>query len=297
MSPDRPQVVVSGYASIDEVYTASRLAGRAETGVLSGPVRPASRHGGCGPNTGRLLAGLGVRTGVVSWVGDDPEGRALLDSLIDAGVDTTGVAVGRGATPRSLMIYDATGDAACYFHPSDSATQEIGADVRDLVGTADWLVITVGPANVNQALLAAQGPQTRLVWSVKADPLAFPPELCARLVSADLVCLNRGELQFLASSLDLPDATPEAVVERGARCVALTSGADGYAVVTRDVRTEGTVERATVADATGAGDAFLAGLMAGVVAGEDPVSAARRGAVVSRQYLLRSSAVPMEVAQ
>jgi ribokinase len=285
---EAPTVVVSGYASIDEVYKSSRLAGAAQTGVLSGPVRPVPRHGGCGPNTARVLANLGVPSAVITWVGDDAEGRAFVEALAKAGVSLAGVEVGRGASPRCLLLYDATGDAACYFHPSGSAKQSISPLIRQLVANARWLAITVGPAEVSAALLDARGPSTRLAWGVKGDALAFPPELCARLVQADVICLNRHELEFVADALSISPSV-EALLERGAGAVVLTRGAQGYSVVTPDGSSDGHVEPVSVPDLTGAGDAFLAGLLEGLVGGEDTVVAAARGARVARSYLLNKS--------
>lgn len=297
MADDRLQVLVSGYASLDEAYTASRLAGASQTGVLSGAVRPAPRHGGCGPNAAKVLAGLGVRTGVVTWVGNDREGRAFVEALIRSGVDVTGVEVGEGASPRSLLIYDASGEAACYFHPSGSASQRVGPELGRLVAAVPWLAITVGPAALSQALLGARGSATRLAWSVKADPAAFPPELCRRLVTADVVCLNQRELGFVADVLGLrPDLRPEHLLEHGAGCVVLTRGRAGYLVAASGLSAECAVEPVEAVEPTGAGDAFFAGLLAGVVHGDDPTSAAKRGAAAAREYLLGKASERREVS-
>lgn len=281
-------MVVSGYASIDEVYKSSRLAGAAQTGVLSGPVRPVPLQGGCGPNIARVLASLGVPSAVITWVGDDAEGRTFVEALAEAGVSLDGVEIGRGASPRSLLLYDANGDAACYFHPSGSAKQSISPLIRQLVANARWLAITVGPAEVSARLLDARGPSTRLAWGVKGDALAFPPALCSTLVKADVICLNRHELEFVAEALSI-SPSPEALLEQGAGTVVLTCGAEGYNVVTPDGSFDGRVQPVSVLDLTGAGDAFLAGLLAGLVGGEDTFLAAARGADVARSYLLNKS--------
>jgi sugar/nucleoside kinase (ribokinase family) len=279
-------VLVSGYASMDETYHASRLAGAAQTGVLHGPVRPSTRPGGCGPNTARSLAGLGVRVGLVTWLGNDPEGRAFLAGLTEAGVDVGSVEVGDGPSPRSLMIYDAQGNAACYFHPSGSTRQSITAEVTGRLRSASWLALTVGPRSLTEQLLDQRGSTTRVAWALKADPQAFPPALCRRLLSADLICLNRAELTFLNDALGLPaESGPMDLVEQGAGCVALTRGPDGYTVATQDGAAEVAVEPIAVDDPTGAGDAFFAGILAGLIRGEEPIGAAANGAQVARAYL------------
>jgi ribokinase len=278
-------VLVSGYASIDEAHTATRIAGAAQTGILTGLVRPEARPGGCGPNSARVLAGLGTRVGIVTWVGDDPQGRAFVAGLEEAGVDPTGVAIGPGPSPRSILIYDAAGDAACYFHPSGSAGQRVDPAIQGQLSGATWLAITVGPRELTEQLLDLRRPTTRLAWNVKADPAAFPPALCRRLAVADLICLNRGELAFVADALELPDRDPAQLVERGAGCVVLTRGADGYLVVTADGTVERAVEPIASADPTGAGDAFFAGILAWLARGATPPDAAAEGARAAADYL------------
>jgi 2-dehydro-3-deoxygluconokinase len=284
------EILVSGYASVDESYHSSRLAGAAQTGVLTGPVRPEGRPGGCGPNTARVLARLGMRAGVVTWLGDDPQGRAFVTGLAELGVDVAGVEIGPGPSPRSLLIYDPDGDAACYFHPSGSARQRVSAGVLDRLRDASWLAITVGAPELTEQLLAHRALGTRLAWNVKADAHAFPPVLCERLIHADLVCLNHGELAFLADALGMkPSAKPPDLLARGARCVVLTRGASGYAVTTADGTFEGRVEPVTADDPTGAGDAFFAGFLAAVLRGAAPLDAAAAGARAARDFLMTRS--------
>lgn len=248
------------------------------------------------PRRHAALARLGVQTGLVTWVGDDPQGRAFLAGLEKAGVDVTGVEMGRGPSPRSLLIYDPNGDAACYFHPSGSAGQRLGPAVEAQLDAAAWLAITVGPSSLTGQLLDRRGPATRLAWNVKADPAAFPPDLCRRLMSADLVCLNRGELAFLADALQLlPAVEPMQLVERGAGCVVLTRGADGYLVATAGGTVERAVELIAREDPTGAGDAFFAGVLAGLVRGQPPVDAAAAGARVAADFLASRGRPPAEV--
>ncbi len=279
-------VLGSGYASIDESYHASRLAGAAQTGVLHGPVRPPPRPGGCGPNTARSLARLGIRVGLVTWLGDDPDGRGFLAGLAEAGVNLTGVELGDGPSPRSLMIYDAQGNAACYFHPSGSAAQRMSVEVAGLLSSVPWLALTVGPRALTEQLLDRRDSTTRVAWALKADPEAFPPALCRRLLSADLICLNHAELTFLTEALGQPaESGPMDLVEQGARCVALTRGPDGYTVATRGGAVEVTVEPIAVDDPSGAGDAFFAGILAGLISGEEPMDAAANGARLARAHL------------
>ncbi len=266
-----PQVLVAGYASIDQALSASRHAVGGETAILRGPVHPPTTHGGCARNAAMVLTEMGIPVGLITWVGDDAEGTAYVAELSAAGVDVTSVVRGASRSPRSLLVYDPRGTAACYFHPSESSSQQLTAALRAQLEVVEWLAITVGPASVTRALLGAVPDGVRLAWNVKGDADAFPRDLVERLLRADLVCLNEAELEFVARQLaDGTDPTPEALVSKGAGCVALTLGRRGYRIVTIEESFEAPVEPVEVRDPTGAGDAFFAALLAGRMRGMPP---------------------------
>ena len=291
MSRPPMEVVVSGYASLDRTYRTSRIAGAAQTGLIADTADPPLRDGGCGPNVARALARLGVRVGLVTWLGDDAEGLAYRDRVLGDGVDPLGMEVGSGETPRSLLLYDPAGEAACYFHPSAAASQRIGPELAAQVTDARWLAITVGPAAVTRKLLDARGSTRPLAWSVKADADAFPPALCAELVRGDLVCLNAAELAFVATQLDMDlEHGASALRERGAGWVAITGGRAGWHIVSDAGEVSGAIEPAEVADPTGAGDAFFAGLLAARLRDLPPAEAGAYAAGVARQTLLAAAA-------
>jgi sugar/nucleoside kinase (ribokinase family) len=116
-----------------------------------------------------------------------------------------------------------------------------------------------------------------VVWAVKADPDAYPPPLAARLLArADVVLLSAGERAFLAR---------QGVAPRAGALVVETHGAGGVRW-RRDGRAGAApVVPLPVADTTGAGDAFAAGVIAGLAAGGGDEAAVRRGIETSRALL------------
>ncbi len=250
----RIRVVVSGYTSVDTRFVTSALPRPGETALLDGQVLPPPRWGGCAPNTALWLERLGVHAALVAWLGDDEEGRLYRSVLEDAGVDLRAVEMGPGPSARAWLVQDAAGEAMCFFHPAGSESQ--GAEtVAPLADDAEWLAVTVGPARLTSSLLDMFG-GTHLAWNVKADALAL-----RRPAEAD----------------DLLD--------RGAGLVALTRGREGALLAWSDGRVELAQEAIPVSDATGAGDAFFAGLLAALVEGAAPADAGRRGIETASQHL------------
>jgi len=280
----RIRVVVSGYTSVDTRFVTSALPRPGETALLDGEVLPPPRWGGCAPNTALWLERLGVHAALVAWLGDDEEGRLYRSVLEDAGVDLRAVEMGPGPSARAWLVQDATGEAMCFFHPAGSESQ--GAEtVASLADDAEWLAVTVGPARLTSSLLDMFG-GTHIAWNVKADRCAFPPELVARLAAAAVISLNRSETVFVGDALALRrPAEADDLLDRGAGLVALTRGREGALLAWSDGRVELAQEAIPVSDATGAGDAFFAGLLAALVEGAGPADAGRRGMETASQHL------------
>ena len=140
--------------------------------------------------------------------------------------------------------------------------------------------LTVAPAAVTAAALDRLAPEARLVWSVKGDPDAYPEALVARLLRrADVIALSEGERPFLARHAAGRRPREDALVleTRGPRDVTWRRGGDGGHVA---------VEPLAVTDTTGAGDAFVAGVIAELRRDDnDPVAAVAGGIAASRALL------------
>jgi sugar/nucleoside kinase (ribokinase family) len=280
----RVRVVVSGYTSVDTRLVTSALPRPGETALLEGEVLPPPRWGGCAPNIALWLERLGVHAALVAWLGDDEEGRLYRSLLEEAGVDLSALEVGAGPSARAWLVYDGAGEAICLFHPAGSGSQ--GAETAaPFAEQAEWLAVTVGPAQLTSSLLETFA-EKALAWNVKADRQAFPPELVARLAAAAVVSFNRSETVFLGDALGLGrPAEPDDLLDRGAGLVALTRGREGALLAWSDERVVLPQEALPVSDATGAGDAFFAGLLAGLVDGAAPAEAGRLGMETASRHL------------
>jgi sugar/nucleoside kinase (ribokinase family) len=289
-----PDVLVAGYASIDRAWRSDSPPAPGKTSILLGLDDPAPRFGGCGPNVALHLARLGRAVGLITWLGDDPDGRAYLDTLRAAGVDLAAVEVAAGCpSPRALLIYDPTGGATCLYHPGGAREQRLSPEARVVAGRARSLALTVCPAPLSEALLDVRVPGTYLAWNVKADGDAYPVSLRDRLVrDADLICLNRDELAFLGGDVRDGDdrAVRRALGNLGVTLdatVVLTLGVGGCLVRHGERIDAVPAERVAVRvdDPTGAGDAFFAAILDALLAGASRPDAARAAAHHAATFL------------
>ena len=108
------EVVGLGALNIDHIYKVERLLEDGETTVLESSSSP----GGSAANTIYGLARLGVSTGFCGVVGDDDNGKILLQDFQTAGVDTSKVKIKRGAKSGSVLcLSDKLGRRSLYVLP------------------------------------------------------------------------------------------------------------------------------------------------------------------------------------
>jgi adenosine kinase len=120
-----------------------------------------------------------------------------------------------------------------------------------------------------------------LIWQLKADIAAYPIEAVRRFIAhCRVLFCNRLEADYLCQTLHVGDL--RRLINPQLEVVVLTMGAVGSQVITK----RGTVAvpsttGVTVVDSTGAGDAYTAGFLKGYLAGAEPHTCGRMGAVLS----------------
>lgn len=275
-------VAITGYASLDYVVQLQAPPVPNATVLGSRPGGDWPRLGGSPSYVAIALSRAGVRAVPITWVADDAPGAGFVAALAAEGVPTEGVArTLAGRTPACVLAYAPDGASFCLYMPEFGRAAGVAGFQDDILKAADWVCVTVGPAEASRAALAAVRGNQRLAWAVKADADAFPPDLRAALAArADLIVHSRGERAFVSDALG---------VARTGRIVVETRGAEG-AVFTADGRTQLVPAATTVAapDPTGAGDTFVGGLIAALIAEPgDVATAVRAGQCAAHAMLSR----------
>ncbi len=241
--------------------------------------------GGVARNVAENLARLGLSTQLISALGDDAAGRGLLAQAAGCGLSTQGcVLAADEPTGSYTAVLDAAGEMLAGFAAmsvaarltpeflSRSAAQRAAARliVADLNLPADSVALLLQEARgkINQPNAAPL-----LIVAVSVPKMAHLPTDLHGLHS---LILNLGELQALTGLALAPQTDDEAALQqaldavhaRGAQHVLLTRGADGLVCSSagQPALYLAAAPRATagVVDVTGAGDAFAAGVAAGL---------------------------------
>lgn len=275
------QVVCVGDLLIDFVPTVTG------TGLVDAPAFQKA-PGGAAANVAVGLARLGVASAFVGMVGEDPFGHFLADTLAGAGVDIAALRFTTAArTALAFVSLRADGEREFMFyrHPS--------ADMMFTPDAVDTAAIDVAQAlHFDSISLASENPRASSLFAADRAAAAghlvtydvnlrlplWPDAETARagilvgLAKAQVVKLSDDELEFMTGSRD-PEAVRTLWHDR-LKLVTLSRGGAGSTWFTAGAQHDVTAMRVDAVDTTGAGDGFMAGLIAGILAepeaGPDP---------------------------
>lgn len=276
-------VLATGYPSLDYILAVSHSPTIGETALLSAlPDDQAVTYGGCGLNVAVGLQALGHRTGVAAVLGDDPLGQGYHAHLREKGIDTRDVTLLPGAyTSRSYLFRSPDGEYQNFFFAGAADEWNETLNLRSL-SDARFALVTVGAFRYNaQFVRLARAANVPLVWQLKSDIFAFPKDSIHEFAAASAyILMNHIEADYVQQTLGvrqmgelLNDLTKAVVITEGARGCEVYS-ADGHIRLAA-------VPPAQIVDTTGAGDAFTAGFLAGVLREYELKVSAQIGATVA----------------
>lgn len=284
-------VIGLGALNVDRIYTVPRLVADGAEKVETSAVEA----GGCSANTVYALARLGLRCGFVGAVGDDPEAEVVLRSFAAAGVDTGGVVRLAGAPTGSVIaLTDHEGNRALYLQPGANALLAVDAIDAAYLARARLVHLSsfAGDDSPDLQATLARSLAGKALVALSLDGLYARRGLAALaplLEQCAVIFANRQELADL-TRLDLPQAA-QALLRLGCATVVVTFGGglaaeewrgrlppparagDGplacYIASRAGVWTVPALatHQGPLVDATGAGDAFAAGFLWGLLAG------------------------------
>lgn len=238
------------------------------------------------------LARLGHSAAFVTRVGDDLVGRIITESLRGEGVDVSGVVVDDEA-PTALMVRQhRTADAlsVLYYRDGAAGSRLQPADVPDLTGARLLHVTGITPAlsasareTVTVAVRAARDAglvvsldvnHRSLLWSTAEAGAALAPLLDA----VDIVFGGDDELLALAQQHDAEhvDLAVKHLLQQRPSVVVRKRGSDGATAYGEFGTLECLALPVTAVDPVGAGDAFVAGFLSGLLDDVDPAGCLAR---------------------
>jgi ribokinase len=283
-----------GGLNIDKLFKVNKIA---EAGEESFIIDYEEACGGSAANTIVGLARLGCRVGFIGKAANDREGKMLVDDFRREGVETNGIIHAEHGRSGTVMGFvDKRGERALYDDPGVNDTIEFNQISLKYAFQTRFLHLTsfVGEKSFHA--------QKKLVEALpKNVKLSLDPgELYARKGLATLRSIIKrtfvlmpslSELKMLTNMTDFEKGA-EALLEKGAKIVAVKLGSKGCYVT--DGKESHRIEafRVKVVDTTGAGDAFCAGFLYGLISGKSLYECGRLGNFVASRCIMKMGARP-----
>jgi ribokinase len=285
-------VIGFGALNVDKLFKVNRIAGVEEESFIE---NRSETCGGSAANTVVGLARLGCKVGFIGKVSNDKEGDLLLEDFRREGVDSSGVArTKHGSSGFVMGFVDKKGARALYIDSGVNDAITIAEIKEEYVSQVRFLHLTsfVG----EKAFKTQKSLLQTLPESVK---ISFDPgALYAKKGLTQLEPILRRTHVFMPNSIELELLTGKTdyckgadfLVGKGVKIVAVKLGEDGCYVT--DGRERHLIEafKVKVVDTTGAGDAFCAGFLYGLLKGKSLNECGRLGNFVASRCVTKMGA-------
>ena len=283
-------IIGFGALNLDRLYRVECLAKEGEhEEILEFEEFP----GGSAANTTAGLARLGLKTGFIGAIGNDNEGQILLDDFRKSGINTDSISIIEGRTGIIIGFVDSKGERTLYPHPGVNSELEFKKEFVEYSKNARYLHLS---SFVEDKQL---GVQKKLVDLLPKDvKISFSPGIlyARRGLSTLLPIIEKSHIVFLNAS-EIKEITGREykegsclLIKKGAKMVAVTLGDGGCYLRDRKGDYPVRAEKIDVVDTTGAGDAFSAGFLYGLISGREIVESGRLGNIAAALCIQRFGA-------
>jgi ribokinase len=281
-----------GALNVDKLFKVNKLAKAEEESFIEDYVEAC---GGSAANTMVGLARLGCKVGYIGKVGCDREGDLLSQDFCREGIDVNGlIHADQGKTGTVLGFVDKKGARTLYIDSGVNDTITLDEVNTRYASRAQFLHLTsfVGDQSfqTQKKLLDGISDSVKVSFDpgalyARRDYVVLEPILRRTYV----LMPNALELGLLTGKLDYCKAA-DLMVGRGVKIVAVKLGVDGCYVT--DGHEQHLIEpfQADVVDTTGAGDAFCAGFLYGLINEKSLEECGRLGNFVASRCVMKMGA-------
>ncbi|EMC1013616.1 aminoimidazole riboside kinase [Enterobacter bugandensis] len=243
--------------------------------------------GGAPANVAVGIARLGGKSAFIGRVGDDPFGRFMAKTLADERVDVKHMRLDPAHRTSTVVVdLDDHGERSFTFMVRPSADLFLEPADLPTFSAGEWLhvcsiALSAEPSRsaTFQAMDAIRKAGGYVSFDPNIRPDLWPDENSLRrcleqaLQSADVVKLSVEELAFLTGDADVREGLNTLMQRCPARLVLVTQGKEGVIAWHQGAVKHYPATPVQCVDTTGAGDAFVAGLLYGLAASQELVPA------------------------
>ncbi len=239
--------------------------------------------GGCTLNAARVLHKLGVPVQLSGLVGEDRLGDFLLSEVARSGMNASGLKrKGGAATSSSIVLVGSSGERSFFHCPGATAATTL-ADIDE--ADIEWadIVHLAGTCELNSLDVTAFLQKAKQLGKIVSLDVDYDPQgrwgerVRPWLPYLDYFLPSRKEATAISGRSDI-DEILYFFTESGVKTTVVKLGKDGCVARSADGHTlRHPAFEVEVVDATGAGDAFVGGFLAGVAEGHTIEECLRMG--------------------
>jgi sulfofructose kinase len=284
MPANKVDVVCVGVITMDTIALVDRYPSEDER-VLAQEIA----RGGGGPAAvaAVALARLGISTAIVGTIGNDADGREILEIFKREGVVTSGISIGSTPTAGSVIVASREHSARAISTRQPVVQAPVSQAALELVKSADWVHCDHVGINRLGELGISRGKGPKISFDAGYGVESFDVSLVDLFVPTDR------QMALRHPGLSLQDAMAKDAQSAG-NIVVATRGAEGSAAYVDSFITAPGF-KVDVVSTLGAGDVFHGALMAQVVEDrpmEEALLRANAVAALSCRGLDGQSAIP-----
>lgn len=264
--------------------------------------------GGSSANIAAGLVKLGCKAALVTKVSDDAVGWYCLNQLDQYGVDRSHVQAIAGECRTSLAVYETRiEEHQSVIYRNNAADFQM--DIADVVAVdykSFGALITAGTVFAAEpsrsatfrAFELARAAGLPIIFDVDYRPYSWPsPEVAADVLSragamADVIVGNDEEFGFMAGGIDKGLGKARELAATSAGIVVYKMGPAGAISFAGGEELRTGIFPAAALKPTGAGDSFMAGLLAGLSDGRELGDAVLRGSACASIVVSRPGCAP-----
>ena len=259
-----------------------------DAGELVGTERMFLSLGGCASNAALDLAKVGVDVGVAGCVGDDPFGKFIVEALSVDRVDTGGIhKIDEMGSACSMVINVKGQDRRFISTPAANTRLTVDHVSPDWISQAKVLYVGgyymmpgLETDEMVQLFRKARAGGTKTILDVVVyGEGSYWDRIAPLLPETDVFMPNDDEAALITGLKD-PVEQAEHFQRAGAKSVVITCGSEGSVLLSEKARLRAGVYPTEFVGGTGSGDAFDAGFITGLLAGEDPAGCLRWGSAL-----------------
>jgi ribokinase len=266
---DSPQVIGFGALNMDRIFYVDRIVKPDEEGFINSIQ---NHPGGSAANTTVGLSRLGIKTGYIGKIADDDIGEILLEDLTSEGVNTSGIRIASGRSGACLIMVDSRGDRGILVDPGVNDNINTSDISMDYINSARLIHMTSFVCRESDVSFETQQKAAaHTCVQISLDPGTLYAQrgmdaLIGFICKGSVILPNDHELRLMTGCKKISDGA-DMLINAGAAWVAVKTGKRGCYVTDGSLKVKIPANKVNVVDTTGAGDAFNAGFIYGMLQG------------------------------